>query len=105
MESEPLIKFLCAHSVSPRFIYRQYWSVGDLVMWDNRCLIHLAVGDYDPTEIRHMIRTSTIGDYYGRLANPEAALAQGQPDATSASVAADVAALHDSGFPKRSIRG
>ena len=94
-ERQPIIKFLCEHSVSPRFIYRHYWSIGDLVMWDNRCLIHLAVGDYDPAEIRHMIRTSSMGDYYGRLANPEAALVQRQPDATSASVAADVAALHD----------
>jgi len=52
VDSQPLIKFLCEHSVSPRFVYRHYWRVGDLVMWDNRCLVHLAVGDYDPTEIR-----------------------------------------------------
>jgi taurine dioxygenase len=71
-ESKPLVKFLCEHAVSPRFVYRHYWSVGDLVMWDNRCLVHLAVGDYDPREIRHMIRTSSMGDYYGRLADPQA---------------------------------
>jgi taurine dioxygenase len=65
-ESQPLIKFLCEHSVSPRFVYRHYWSVGDLVMWDNRCLVHLAVGDYDPTQIRHMIRTSSMGDREGK---------------------------------------
>jgi taurine dioxygenase len=94
-ESQPLIKFLCEHSVSPRFVYRHYWSVGDLVMWDNRCLVHLAVGDYDPTQIRHMIRTSSMGDYYGRLANPEVAPAQAQPTAKPAAVAAGVAALHD----------
>jgi taurine dioxygenase len=94
-ESKPLIKFLCEHSVSPRFVYRHYWSVGDLVMWDNRCLVHLAVGDYDPTQIRHMIRTSSMGDYYGRLANPEVTPAQAQPTAKPAAVAAGVATLHD----------
>ena len=38
-ESRPLIKFLCEHSVAPRLVYRHYWSVGDFVMWDNRCLV------------------------------------------------------------------
>jgi taurine dioxygenase len=94
-ESQPLIKFLCEHSVSPRFVYRHYWSVGDLVMWDNRCLVHLAVGDYDPAEIRHMIRTSTMGDHHGRLVHPEGAAAGTQPGATPPDLAAGVAALHD----------
>lgn len=70
-ESKPLIRFLCDYSISPRFVYRHCWTRGDLVMWDNRCLTHLAVGDYDPKETRHMIRTSGKGDYYGRLAYPE----------------------------------
>jgi len=69
-ESRPLINFLCNHSISARFTYRHYWSVDDLVMWDNRCLIHLAVGDYDPKEIRHMLRTSGKGDHFGHLASP-----------------------------------
>jgi taurine dioxygenase len=95
MESQPLIRFLREHSVSPRFVYRHYWSVGDLVMWDNRCLVHLAVGDYDPAEIRHMIRTSTMGDHYGRLEQPERGSAETQPGATPPGIAAGVAAVHD----------
>ncbi|MBS0338755.1 MAG: TauD/TfdA family dioxygenase [Proteobacteria bacterium] len=99
-ESRPIVKFLCEHSVQPRFTYRHYWSIGDLVMWDNRCMVHLAVGDYDPSEIRHMIRTSGMGDYYGRYLDPEAAAAQmkSAPAASAAKPAADakaVAALHD----------
>jgi alpha-ketoglutarate-dependent taurine dioxygenase len=99
-ESKPIVKFLCDHSVQPKFVYRHYWSVGDLVMWDNRCMVHLAVGDYDPSEIRHMIRTSGMGDYYGRYLDPEAAAAQmkSAPAASAAKPAADakaVAALHD----------
>ena len=98
-ESKPIVKFLCEHSVSPRFVYRHYWTVGDLVMWDNRCLVHLAVGDYDPAEIRHMIRTSGVGDYLGRYLDPETAAAQMKTaSAVAASPAANaksVAALHD----------
>ena len=92
-ESKQLVKFLCEHSVSPRFVYRHSWNVGDLVMWDNRCLVHLAVGDYDPKEIRHMIRTSGMGDHYGRLANAEAGtLSAAKPSAADPKA---VAALHD----------
>jgi hypothetical protein len=63
-------------------------------------MVHLAVGDYDPSEIRHMIRTSGMGDYYGRYLDPEAAAAQmkSAPAASAAKPAADakaVAALHD----------
>jgi taurine dioxygenase len=95
-ESKPIIKFLCEHSVQPRFVYRHRWSVRDLVLWDNRCLTHLAVGDYAPEEFRHMIRTSTMGDYYGRYENPEAAAtAQRAADTTSRDIAAGVSALHD----------
>jgi taurine dioxygenase len=70
-------------------------------MWDNRCMVHLAVGDYDPSEIRHMIRTSGMGDYYGRYLDPEAAQRQMQarsapkdPSKKSAD-AKSVASLHD----------
>lgn len=92
-ESKPLISFLCEHSVNPRFVYRHRWEERDLVMWDNRCLTHLAVGDYDPREYRHMIRTSTMGDYYGRLENPNAVVPTGEIG--SKEVAAGVSSLHD----------
>jgi taurine dioxygenase len=96
-ESKPIVKFLCEHAVQPRHTYRHYWSVGDLVMWDNRCTVHLAVGDDDPAEIRHMIRTSGMGDYYGRYLDPEAAAAQmkSRPDGAPAADKKSVAALHD----------
>lgn len=92
-ESKPLIDFICQHSVSPRFVYRHRWEVRDLVMWDNRCLTHLAVGDYDPSEFRHMIRTSTMGDHYGRLENPEAP--KQTPAITTHDISAGVSSLHD----------
>jgi len=89
-ESKPIVKFLCEHSVQPRHTYRHYWSLGDLVMWDNRCLVHLAVGDYDPAEIRHMIRTSCMGDYVGRYLEPEKV-----ENKKSNVLQKEVASLHD----------
>lgn len=95
-ESRPIIKFLCEHSQQPRFGYRHRWEVRDLVLWDNRCLTHLAVGDYDPSEIRHMIRTSTMGDHYGRFESPEAAQAAKKAAAVSSKEAMAAASmLHD----------
>jgi alpha-ketoglutarate-dependent taurine dioxygenase len=89
-ESKPIVKFLCEHSVQPRHVYRHYWNLGDLVMWDNRCLVHLAVGDYDPAEIRHMIRTSGMGDYYGRYLDPDQTESK-----TPKALQKAVASLHD----------
>jgi len=96
-ESRPLIRFLCEHAVTPRNVYRHSWSVRDLVIWDNRCLMHMAVGDYDPAEIRHMIRTSGRGEHFGRLAE----LQSPTPDEQSVAerkphqLAAEVASLDD----------
>jgi taurine dioxygenase len=77
-ESRPLIDFLIRHATQPRFTYRHRWQAADLVVWDNRCLIHLALGDYDPAEIRQMERTTVKGEPSGHLcseANLELAIA------------------------------
>ena len=39
-EAEELIAFLFAHSTAEENIYRHAWSPGDLVMWDNACVLH-----------------------------------------------------------------
>ncbi|MGH6619427.1 MAG: TauD/TfdA family dioxygenase, partial [Alphaproteobacteria bacterium] len=28
------------------------WQAGDIVIWDNRCLVHKAAGDYPPDQDR-----------------------------------------------------
>ena len=33
-----------------------------LVLWDNRCLVHYAVNDYDGVSVRYMHRTQVTGD-------------------------------------------
>ncbi len=45
-ESKWLLNFLFEHGVRPEFQARHQWRAGDLVMWDNRCLLHYAVHDH-----------------------------------------------------------
>ncbi len=45
-ESRSLLDYLFEHSVRPEFQARHAWQARDLVMWDNRCLLHFAVHDH-----------------------------------------------------------
>ncbi len=45
-ESRSLLDYLFEHSRSPEYQARHQWRPGDLVMWDNRCLLHYAVHDH-----------------------------------------------------------
>ncbi len=56
-EGRALLDDLLARSTTPERIYRHDWSVGDMVIWDNRGVLHRA-GRYDPTSPRDMHRTT-----------------------------------------------
>ncbi len=58
-ESLPILRFLQQHSTRYEFVYRHRWQTGDVLMWDNRCAVHYAVGDYG--EVRRMERCSLRG--------------------------------------------
>ena len=60
-ESKPLIDFLVKHATRPQFVYRHQWNQDDIVLWDNRCTMHIALGDYPEGEIRHLERTTVKG--------------------------------------------
>ena len=60
-ESGPLLEELYAHCTRPEFIYRHQWRVGDLLMWDNCSVQHLAVQDYALPQLRRMHRTTLKG--------------------------------------------
>jgi taurine dioxygenase len=61
-EALPLLHELLEHSTEDRFQYRHAWKPGDLVLWDNRCLLHKANGDYDMNETRYLYRVMLQGD-------------------------------------------
>ena len=39
-ESEVLLDQLWAKCTDPKLVYRHQWRVGDVLMWDNRCVLH-----------------------------------------------------------------
>jgi taurine dioxygenase len=52
---------LLTFETAARFEYRHKWEPGDLVMWDNRCVLHKANGDYDMNEVRYLYRVMLKG--------------------------------------------
>lgn len=57
-ESDALIDELEERMVVADARYDHHWRVGDIVIWDNRCMVHRAAGDYPPEEDRIHWRTS-----------------------------------------------
>ena len=60
-ESAPLIDYLVRHATRPEFVYRHQWRKHDILAWDNRCVMHQALGDFDEMQLRHMERTTVLG--------------------------------------------
>jgi alpha-ketoglutarate-dependent taurine dioxygenase len=60
-EGRALLDDLLARSTAPEQVYRHKWSVGDMVIWDNRGVLHRATR-YDAASPRDMHRTTLYGD-------------------------------------------
>src|SRR5207237_10117811 len=56
------LRDLSEHATQPEFVYSHPWRAGDLVMWDNRQVMHRARRFDDRNEIRDMRRTTLAGD-------------------------------------------
>jgi len=61
-EGAALLDALMAHYTRPAFVYVHEWTVGDLVVWDNRCLVHTATWFDGDREQRMMWRTTVRGN-------------------------------------------
>ncbi len=61
-EGHRLIDELVEHAIQPQFTYRHRWRQGDIVIWDNRCLMHKANGDYPEGARRFMQRIIVAGE-------------------------------------------
>ena len=61
-EALSLLDDLLEHATQPRYQYRHRWHAGDLVMWDNRSLLHKANGDYEMSQLRNLYRVMLKGD-------------------------------------------
>ncbi len=61
-EAQTLLDELFERQLQPEFIYHHTWRLHDLVMWDNRCVLHWACGGYKYPDTRRMHRTTVKGD-------------------------------------------
>jgi alpha-ketoglutarate-dependent taurine dioxygenase len=60
-EGQALLDEILARATAPHRVYRHSWRVGDLVIWDNRGVLHRAL-PYDPHSRREMHRTTLHGN-------------------------------------------
>ena len=68
VESEKLLSELLAFACQAPRTYQHEWRPGDLVIWDNRCLLHRA-RPYDHSQPRVMVHTRIAGDPKTELAD------------------------------------
>ncbi len=61
-EGGKLLFELMSHLTQPRFVYVHEWSRGDVLIWDNRCLVHAATWFDAERETRVMWRTTVSGN-------------------------------------------
>jgi taurine dioxygenase len=54
-----LIEAANAEAIHPSRVYEHRWRPGDLVVWDNRCLLHRAT-EYDESRVRRVMRRCTV---------------------------------------------
>jgi len=60
-DSEKLLNAVWAHATQECFAWYQKWRIGDLVMWDNRCVMHRRDA-FDESLRRLMHRTQIVGE-------------------------------------------
>jgi taurine dioxygenase len=59
-EGWALLDELLEHTTKPQFVYTHRWRTGDLVLWDNRCLLHRAVANYEMGRYRRVLHRSVV---------------------------------------------
>jgi len=61
-EALDLVAELMAHATQKKYEYRHQWQYGDMVLWDNRSVMHKANPDYDMNERRYLYRLMLKGE-------------------------------------------
>ncbi len=60
-ESNALLASLFDHQEQKQFVYEHRWTRGDVVIWDNRCVLH-ARTDFSAAELRKLRRVTVATD-------------------------------------------
>jgi alpha-ketoglutarate-dependent 2,4-dichlorophenoxyacetate dioxygenase len=58
-EAMPLIERLIAEVTRPESVYRHRWRPGEVMIWDNRCVLHRGVG-YDEAKYRRRMHQTRV---------------------------------------------
>ncbi|MFI7120156.1 TauD/TfdA dioxygenase family protein [Amycolatopsis sp. NPDC049868] len=58
-ESRDLIRTVTEHACRPQFVYRHKWRQGDVVLWDNRRVVHAAT-TFDTKRYKRVIHRTTV---------------------------------------------
>jgi alpha-ketoglutarate-dependent 2,4-dichlorophenoxyacetate dioxygenase len=58
-DGRAFLKALLEHATQPQFCYRHEWEVGDLIIWDNRCVLHRAT-PFDTTRYKRLMQRTTV---------------------------------------------
>ena len=61
-QTQDFLKELLAEIIQDEFTYTHEWSLGDVLIVDNRSALHKAGSDYDMSEQRKLYRTMVRGD-------------------------------------------
>jgi len=59
-EGRAILSELLTHATQRQFVYTHRWRVGDLVMWDNRCLLHRAVANFEMNKHRRILHRTVV---------------------------------------------
>ena len=68
-EGRAFLKELLDHVTQPRFCYRHEWQEGDLIIWDNRCVLH-RVTPYDNARYKRLMQRTTVSGDPAEYARP-----------------------------------
>ncbi len=66
-DAQDLLDALLAHAIRPPRVYTHRWRPGDVMIWDNRCVLHRAC-PYDYNQLRVMRHVRVAGDPASELA-------------------------------------
>ena len=58
-EARALLRELREAATQPELVYTHHWRVGDLVMWDNRCMLHRG-RPWDESKYRRVMHRTTV---------------------------------------------
>ena len=61
-----LLQELVSHITQPRFVYVHEWDAGDVLIWDNRCLMHAATW-FDAEKLQRVMWRTTVSGNPGAV--------------------------------------